>query len=209
MSVIYYSSLRRNNGINIDEVMDEDDVMETINCLMNKILNYTSNLDKTTPSLFDYEKNLDIESGSISSDSQNTSVESQSHNEIIECGINEFIQHCQKQLGLDKNLLFLSMMNLDKLLSKGFILTQNNIHKVIFLCMVETHKYYNDRVFINKDYAKECGISTKELLSLEIEFFTLIDFNLHINEEEFYTYKTKFYNMWKREIVLPKIKNIE
>ena len=94
------------------------------------------------------------------------------------------------------------MMNLDKLLTKKFILTSENIHKAFFMCMMETQKYYEDENFKNKDYAKVCGITTDELLELELEFMNYMDFNININDEEYINYKNKLQNLYKKNIII-------
>ena len=97
-------------------------------------------------------------------------------------------------------MLILSMMNLDRLLEKGLVLTEQNIHKVFFLCMMEVHKYYNDVICYNKDYAKLCGISTEELLSLELEFLNYVDYNMNISDEKYNTYKKNLKNFFDKKV---------
>ena len=96
-------------------------------------------------------------------------------------------------------MLILSMMYFDKILAKKFILTENNIHKVFFICMMEVQKFYS--VFPNKDYAKLCGISTEELLELELEFLNYLDFNMNISEDDFFAYKKKLKNYFEKFII--------
>ena len=93
------------------------------------------------------------------------------------------------------------MMNLDKLLAKKFVLTETNVHKTFFICMMETQKYYEDINFKNKDYAKIGGITVEELLELELEFLNYLDFNLHIKEYDFLVYKRKLKNLYDQIII--------
>ena len=79
-------------------------------------------------------------------------------------GIEDFVVLCYKCLDFDEHMLIMAMMNLDRLLEKDFVLTEQNIQKVFFLCMMEVHKFYNDVPFSNKDYSKLCGINAEELL---------------------------------------------
>ena len=49
---------------------------------------------------------------------------------------------------------------------------------------------FNDDVFFNNEfYSKVAGISCLEINNLEKEFLKMIDFNIHIEDEEFEKYK--------------------
>lgn len=185
---------------------DVDNTVETFNFIVNNVLQYTKTLEETTPSIFDQVlkiKNSDSELSSLSSESNNSENTSMESNDSIcfkDYEIIDIIEILQEKLDLDNNLLILSLMNLDKLLSKNFILTENNVRKVILICIIETQKYYEDINLTNKDYAKIGGITSDELLSLEIEFLNIIDFNLYINEKEFNEYKEKLNDVWYNNI---------
>jgi len=162
--------------------MSISSILHTYLKIIQIILNYNSELKIEYPStIFDINKqnNIDTDSDSESED-----------NSILEkIDIENFIIRCIELLEIDNETLILSMIALDKLLKKNFLLNENNIHKVIFICIMETHKYYNDNCYIsNSDYAKVCGISINELLKMELEFMNIIDFNMFINEDEFNKY---------------------
>ena len=91
-------------------------------------------------------------------------------------------------------------MNIDKLLSKEFILTENNVKNVLFTSMVLTQKYYEDENFNDKDYSKIIGINTNELIKMQIEFLSLVDFSLHITDEKFAKYKYNLEDMWRKNL---------
>jgi hypothetical protein len=67
----------------------------------------------------------------------------------------------------------------------------------LFLIFIEIHKFYYDDVLSNKDYANIGLITAKELLSLEIEFLTLMDFNMYIDPSSFEIYNNKFLSFGK------------
>ena len=98
-------------------------------------------------------------------------------------------------------MMILAMMNLDKILAKNFVLTEKNVHKTFFICMMEVHKFFNDVTFRNNDYAKLCGISTKELLQLELEFMDFVDYNMNITEENYFAYEKKMKKYFECNIV--------
>jgi hypothetical protein len=89
-------------------------------------------------------------------------------------------------------MLVLIMMNMDKIIAGGkFILCNKNINKLFYTCLMVTQKYYEDNPINNKTFAELVGINCDELLNLEIEFMSMMDFKLHIKEEEFEKYKQK------------------
>ena len=91
-------------------------------------------------------------------------------------------------------------MNIDRILAKEFILTDDNVKNVLFTCMVITQKYYEDENFKDKDYSKLVQLNAEELIKMETEFLSLIDFSLHISEEEFNKYKYRMKDIWKKKL---------
>ena len=151
--------------------------------IINNILTYTSNKSKT-PTIFDLNLNQLSETDSESDESD--------EDYIGKMKFETFIQKIVYILDFDDNLLILSLMVLDKFLTSKIILSQSNVHKVFFICLMETHKFFDDNTFTNKDYAKMCGVSVDELLKMEIYFLESINFNLFIKDDEFKKYKDNF-----------------
>lgn len=71
-------------------------------------------------------------------------------------------------------------------------------YSVLFLCLMECQKMFDDESFSNSDYAVICGINPNDLLSWEYTFLKMIDFNMYIGHEEFKTYKENFINLYSR-----------
>ena len=163
--------------------------------IINSILQYNESKSSTNEnsSIFDGEMPEILEtrnksSGSIhSSDDENSTSNSDSDLEDFEI----YIKKWSKYFEFDKNMLILSLMNLDKLLAKDFVLNKKNFFRVIYTCMMVTHKFYDDNTYKNKDYAKFIGVTVEELLEMEMEFMNTVDFNLFISEDEFQNYKQK------------------
>ena len=183
--------------------MLKQDYIETILYIIRKILDYTSSLNKITPTLFDKkiyhnEDNDSDISTNISSNEDNNS------NSIVtkddKLTLADYLYFWVEQLEFEENLLILTMMNIDKILSKEFILTFSNVKNVLFTCMIITQKYYEDENFTDKDYSKIINIDANELIQMEIEFLSLIDFSLHISDEEFNKYKNKIKKVWKNNL---------
>ena len=185
------------------KVMSKNDLIETILFIINKILDYTSCLEKTTPTIFD-QKNQEGESdsGGISTSS---SSNDESNNLISEkediLTLADFFYFWIEKLDFNENLLVLAMMNMDKILaSPEFILTENNVKNFLFTCMIITQKYYEDENFNDKDYSKLVKIDVNDVIKMEVEFLSLINFSLHIPEEEFFKYQKSLEDVWKKSL---------
>ena len=188
-----------------------DNILDTVFSIFSKILNHTKNMENKTSSVFDHrhkadhlmQENLQDSSHSQYLDTSGSdSTSDEEHCCILDdLSIENFVILCYKSLGLDDHMLILSMMYLDRILAKKFILTENNIHKVFFICMMEVQKFYNDVVFPNKDYAKLCGISTEELLELELEFMNYLDFNMNISDDDYFAYIKKLKKYYEKNII--------
>ena len=189
--------------------MEDDDLIELVLIILYKILDYTNNLEQRTPSIFDQKNSTNLEkeidsdklSTSSSSNEENINFEKNKKNKNDEnLTLHDLLYFWIKKLEFNKNLLLLTMMNIDKLLSSDFILTEDNIKNVLFTCMILTQKNYEDDVYNDKDYAKLIDISTEDLIKMEIEFLKYINFSLYINEEKFNNYQRKMYNIWENTL---------
>ena len=162
--------------------------------IINSILQYNeSNSSADENSIFDGEMPEVYvfrreSSGSLNSTDDENSVNI-SDNDLEDFEI--FIKNWSKYFEFDENMLILFLMNLDKLLAKDFILNKKNYFKVVYICMMVTHKFYDDDTYKNKDYAKFIGVTVEELMEMEMEFLNIIDFDLFISEDEFENYKQK------------------
>lgn len=170
-------SLKKNFQFNIQNSLT------TMFKIINNILTYTSNKIKT-PTIFDLNVNQLSETDSESDDSE--------EDFIGKMKFETFIEKIVYILDFDDNLLILSLMVLDKFLTSKIILSESNVHKVFFTCLMETHKFFDDNTFTNKDYAKMCGVSVDDLLQMEIYFLESINFNLFIKDDDFIKYKNNF-----------------
>jgi hypothetical protein len=172
--------------------IDIKDSIDTSIAIKN-ILSITSSLNsKNQNSVFEINQKQFSETDSESSDN-----DSENDEIISKMEIDEFIERIINYLKIDKTLLVLSMMMLDKILANNFILTERNVHKVIFICFMETQKFFEDENYKNSDYAKVCGISVNELLLMEVSFMELINYNMFVKEEEYIEYNKTFEGLWK------------
>ena len=184
-------------------VMKKNDLIETILFIINKILDYTSSLEQTTPTIFDeknqgenYNENISTSPSSI--DESNNFSFSQKEEKLT---LTDYFYFWIEKMDFNENLLVLTMMNMDKILaSSEFILTENNVKNILFTCMIITQKYYEDENFNDKDYSKLLKINVNDIIKMEVEFLSLIDFSLHITDEEFHKYKANLEGVWKKSL---------
>ena len=186
--------------------MTKNDFIETILFIIRKVLDYTSSLSQIAPSSFDHKEQKEENDN----DNMNTSQSSNEENENT-CNLSlekedlfsltDSLYYWAEIMNFNENLLILTLMNIDKILAKDFILSSDNVKNVLFTCMVITQKYYEDESFNDKDYSKILKISPKELIKMEIEFLSLLDFSLNISEEEFNEYKYKMKKIWKDNLL--------
>jgi len=182
-------SIVQRNEEQMNYSMDINELLNVMIVIIDKILGYTSNLSIQQASIFDScPKNFSKDTPGDNTD--NNSTDENSSN-AEDCSIEILIIKYYKEFEFSPNLLILSLMNLDKLLDSKFILSSNNVQKVLFICMMITQKYYDDVNYKNKDYADFFGITTEELLRLELEFLNYIDFKIFIHPEEYNKYIIK------------------
>ena len=186
--------------------MSKKDLIETVLLIINKILDYTSTLNQITPTIFDKNylvQNKDNESNISTSQSSNDESGYDSNIEKDDqFTLTDYLYLWVEKLEINSNLLILTLMNIDKLLSKEFILTSDNVKNVLFTSMIITQKYYEDENFTDKDYSKIVRLNPKELIKMEIEFLSMIDFSLHISDDDFHKYKGKIEDIWRSTLSL-------
>lgn len=191
------------NITNQEESLSIDNIIESGLSIVSSIIDYYSQFSNTNyNSKFDGEvPELAIirsaSSDSISSDNSTNKSDSENNEYLLE-DLERYIRKWAKYFEYDKHMFILSLMIFDKLLAKDFIVNKKNIYKVIYICFMETHKFYDDNIYNNKDYAKFIGVNEKELMNMELEFLTIIDFNLFIKEEEYQSYQQKLIELFNK-----------
>ena len=193
-------NMTQNGLILPSKEMTKRDLIETILMIINKILDFTDTLKQRTPSIFDKNythEELDSDKLSTGSSSNEDNITSKISQKDEGYTLTDYFYFWIKKLDFNENLSFLTMMNIDKLLDKEFILTDANVKNVLFICMIITQKNYEDENFNDKDYAKILDVSTEELINIELNFFEFINFSLYISQEEFNKYVLKMEKIWK------------
>ena len=190
--------------MNISKEMTKKDIIETILFIMRQILNYTSKLKETIPSVFDKKEKEDKNALSDLSTCQSDSLSDKENDNSIEekYTFGELINYWIEKLNFNEDMLYLMMMNLDKLLnSKKIILNDKNVENILFTCMVITQKYYEDVIFSDKDYSKLKNIEYDDLINMQMDFLETINYSLLINKDDLEQYKIKMKRVWKKNML--------
>ena len=190
--------------MNISKEMTKKDIIETILFIMRQILNYTSKLKETIPSVFDKKEKEDKNILSDLSTNQSDSLSDKENDNSLEekYSFAELIYYWIEKLNFNEDMLYLMMMNLDKLLnSKKIILNERNVENIMFTCMVITQKYYEDEIFSDKDYSKLKNIDYDDLINMQMDFLEKINYSLLINKDDLEQYKIKMKRVWKKNMI--------
>lgn len=74
------------------------------------------------------------------------------------------------------------------------VLTSLNVHRILITSVLISTKVFDDEFYKNAYYAKLGGVSTSEMNSLELEFLSLVNFNLFVSTETFEKYQNELGN---------------
>lgn len=181
------------------QIPQSNQIQSKIPKLIAKILSFTSSKGLETPSCFDSKWLDDLSDKSTSNDSDSEDLGGGSYltkdnifsDSIDELEVSVIIERSVKFLEFNESNLVVFMIYLDRILAKKFILSKRNVNRIVFTGLVLSHKFFDDNVYKNKDYAKIAGISSTELLKLELEFSDILEFNFFIEDEYFKVYTEK------------------
>ena len=98
--------------------------------------------------------------------------------------INRIITYSDSEI----NTLICSLIYIDRI-NKIKAINEFNIHRIFFTAVLVAIKYNEDIIFNNDYYSKVAGVKLNEINKMELEFISLLDFNLYIDPEEFGSYK--------------------
>ena len=192
-----------NNNTSTDE-MSKNDIIETILFIIEQILNYTSKLNQSTPSIFDKKEKDEINDKSeLTTDSTDPNSEEIENNaKYDKLSLAQYLYYWTDKLNLNENLLFLMTMNLDKILeSQKIILSEKNVENVLYTCMIITQKFYEDDSFSDKDYSKLKKLDIDELINMQIELLKFIDYSLLIDEDDLLRYKKRMNQICQKNML--------
>ena len=180
MSDMYYSNTSTNySGESArDSIKPNDILIEKINSILISLIEENKNLKN-------YKEKIILQKKLI--------FESQ---EIPPISIKDYLYRIQSFSEVEDNTLIISLIYIDKICDNAsIILTEYNVHKILFVSILLAIKYNEDTFYDNKYYSKIAGVPLKELKSMEYEYIKLINFDLYVNKAIFEKYKNYIYSI--------------
>lgn len=115
--------------------------------------------------------------------------------ELPKISLGDFIYRITYYLKMDDASLISALIILDRFCKKQkIILTEFNIHRLLFVSVLIAIKSYEDKYFTNTFYAKICGIKTSVLNKLEYEFICSLDFQIYLDKNVYKKYQDLLLN---------------
>ena len=109
--------------------------------------------------------------------------------------IYDYLERIVQYTKIEEETLISSLIYIDRLCNeKQIMLTEFNVHRILFTACLLSIKYNEDQIFTMQYYSQICGVKEKELFVLESFFCDSLNFKLYINEEEFRKYQHYLYN---------------
>ena len=110
--------------------------------------------------------------------------------EVPSISIKDYLYRINNFSEAEDNTFILALIYIDKICEiASIILSEHNIHRILFVSILIAIKYNEDVYYDNKYYAKIAGVSSKELRKMESEYLKLIKFELYVNKNVFDKYK--------------------
>ena len=161
-----------NNSNNLNKNINES--FKTGN-LISKVLNDLISKNKT---LKIYNKKVKEQSNMCFSSKKKPKI-----------SISDYLHRIIEYTNIENSTLIISLIYLDRICQNDILLTEYNIHRLLFICIISSIKYNEDIIYENNYYCQVVGVSIKEFNKIESEFLTLIDYILYVSEKEFLKYK--------------------
>lgn len=115
--------------------------------------------------------------------------------ELPKISLGDFIYRITYYSKMDDASLISALIILDRFCKKQkIILTEFNVHKLLFVSVLIAIKSYEDKYFTNTFYAKICGIQTEVLNKLEYEFICGLDFQIYLDKNVYKKYQDLLLN---------------
>ena len=110
--------------------------------------------------------------------------------EVPSISIKDYLYRINNFSEAEDNTFILALIYIDKICEiASIILSEHNIHRILFISILVAIKYNEDIYFDNKYYSKIAGVLSKELKKMESEYLKLIKFELYVNKNVFDKYK--------------------
>ena len=109
---------------------------------------------------------------------------------VPKISMEEYLIRIQNYTNIEKNTLIVGLIYIDRFCKiSGLTLTYYNIHRILFISILISIKYNEDKFYDNKYYSEIAGIKLKELNTLEYNYIHMIHFLLYVKNETHKKYK--------------------
>ncbi|ESL05736.1 hypothetical protein TRSC58_06603 [Trypanosoma rangeli SC58] len=102
----------------------------------------------------------------------------------------EYVHRIVEYTYVSPSVLLIACLYIDRLLTHkaSLVLTNHNIFKLFAVATRVASKVMDTRTLSNKNFARICGIRNSEMNFLETHFMRVIELDLYVPAEEFYSY---------------------
>ncbi|RNF09921.1 cyclin-dependent protein kinase [Trypanosoma rangeli] len=102
----------------------------------------------------------------------------------------EYVHRIVEYTYVSPSVLLIACLYIDRLLTHkaSLVLTKHNIFKLFAVATRVASKVMDTRTLSNKNFARICGIRNSEMNFLEAHFMRVIELDLYVPPEEFYSY---------------------
>ena len=112
-----------------------------------------------------------------------------SASEVPEISIKDYLTRISFYSKAEDSTFILALIYIDRLCqNQSIMITEYNIHRILFTCILIGIKYNEDQYYDNNYYGQIAGVTMKELCVLEGELLKVLEFNLYVKEEEYIKY---------------------
>ena len=115
--------------------------------------------------------------------------------QLPKISVGDFIYRIVYYAKIEDATLISGLIYLDRFCKKKkIILTEYNIHRLLFISILVAIKFLEDKYFTNIFYSKICGIKIEILNKMEYEFVCGLNFEMYIEKDFFYKYQDLLLN---------------
>ncbi|KAH3743699.1 Cyclin-P3-1 protein [Pelomyxa schiedti] len=102
-----------------------------------------------------------------------------------------YVERIEEHSGCSRANIISALVYIDRLLiSRAVTLTETNVHRVLWSCLVVAHKFFEDQYFTNSFYSKVGGVPLAEMNAMEVRVLQLLDYGLFITPEKYAQYES-------------------
>ena len=102
--------------------------------------------------------------------------------------IKDYLIRIMKYCKITKSTVVICLALIDRI-PDNFIISLYNVHKIILACMLVSCKMNEDKTHTNFYFSKVGGLNLLELNLIEIDFLTLIEYNIYVDKETYTLYE--------------------